>query len=184
VSGPPLVGRLLVASPALLDPNFHRTVVLLLDHGPGGALGLVLNRPTATDLDEPLPQWRDHAVAPAVVFVGGPVQPDAAIGLARSREAAVEGWRPLFDQLGTLDLAGEPAALTPAIDGLRVYAGYAGWAAGQLEGEIEAGAWWVVRSAPGDVLCDDPAQLWRTVLHRQGGAIGAVANYPAELSDN
>jgi len=180
-----LAGRLLVATPNLLDPNFARTVVLILDHHGEGAMGLVLNRPSETAVGDPLPQWREHAVEPAVVFVGGPVRQEAAICLAQSPGAAgTAGWQPLFDRLGTVDLAREPAELGVEIDAVRVFAGYAGWGANQLEAEIDAGAWYVLRAQPGDVMCAEPTRLWRSVLRRQPGVLSAVASYPADLSNN
>ena len=85
MSGPSgsLRGRLLVATPPLVDPNFDRTVVLMLEHGDDGALGIVLNRPSETVLDDVLPEWYAFASLPAVLFAGGPVAPDAVIALAR-----------------------------------------------------------------------------------------------------
>jgi putative transcriptional regulator len=180
-----LAGKLLVATPLLRDPNFHRTVVLLLDHGADGALGVVLNRPSDTSVDEPLPQWRVHAAEPAVVFVGGPVAPGSAICLARAgAEEEREGWQPLFDRLGTVDLGRSPVDLGLPIEGMRVFSGYAGWGPSQLEGEIDAGAWFVLDAEPGDALSGDPRSLWRSVLRRQPGVLGAVANFPPELAAN
>jgi putative transcriptional regulator len=178
-----LTGRLLVAAPALRDPNFDRTVVLLLDHNDEGAVGLVLNRPSATAVDDALPQWGDRATEPSVVFVGGPVSPTSAICLAGATVPARDGWQPLFGSLGTLDLARDPDEVAD-IDWLRVFAGYAGWGAGQLEGEIAEGAWFVVDVQPGDAVCVQPGTLWRDVLRRQPGALAAVANFPADLAVN
>jgi putative transcriptional regulator len=202
-----LAGRLLVATPSLQDPNFRRTVVLLLDHGPGGALGLVLNRPTPAESGGILELWRDHLAPPGVVFAGGPVQTDAAICLAHTpipslgrppresasaadSEADPDGeprspwWQPLFDGLGTLDVARSPLDVDVPIDAVRMFAGYAGWSEGQLDAEIDAGAWWVVRSHPDDALGRDPAGLWRGVLRRQKGPMAANANFPADPSLN
>jgi putative transcriptional regulator len=180
-----IAGRLLVATPSLRDPNFERTVVLLLDHSPDGALGVVLNRPTETAVDDPLPQWSAQVAEPAVVFVGGPVQPEAAIGLARCPDPVeASGWQPLFGPLGTLDLASGPADVGVVIDGLRIFAGYAGWGPGQLETEIEAGAWFVVDAAPGDALSGEPKALWHAVLRRQPGLLSTVANFPADPAVN
>src|SRR3954454_9854457 len=107
MSGVTLVGNLLVALPALYDPNFDRTVILVLEHGDEGALGVVLNRPTDVRLDEPLPAWGPLAVEPAVVFVGGPVGADTAMALAASPTPAWverEGWAPLgVGGVGTVD---------------------------------------------------------------------------------
>src|SRR5687768_2508756 len=130
----PVRGKLLVATPDLEDPNFFRTVVLMLEHTDDGALGVVLNRPTIAELTEPLPAWAPMAAEPAVVFTGGPVQPEAAIGLGRRTpgEGEPDGFAALFGDLGTVDLERPPDAVVPVIDRIRVFAGYAGWGPGQL----------------------------------------------------
>lgn len=174
-----LRGRLLVASPSLGDPNFERTVVLILEHNEDGALGIVLNRPTGTDLAEPLPGWHRLAAEPAVVFVGGPVSPNAAICLAQSwPDEFVEAYEPLLGTLGTVDLSINPDDVSSALQAVRVFVGYAGWGGGQLEDEIEAGAWFVVDALPDDPLSADPGSLWETVLRRQPGTLAMYANYP------
>ncbi|MGH9224421.1 MAG: YqgE/AlgH family protein [Acidimicrobiales bacterium] len=178
-------GRLLVASPSLGDPNFDGTVVLLLEHGDEGAVGVVLNRPTGTDVADPLPGWHRLAADPPVVFVGGPVSPDAAVCLARSwPDEAVEAYEPLFDSLGTLDLSVDPDEVASAVQGIRVFIGYAGWGAGQLEGEIGAGAWFVVDARPDDALSSEPQELWQFVLRRQRGKLAMFANFPPNPSLN
>jgi putative transcriptional regulator len=182
----PLAGRLLVALPMLTDPNFARTVVLVLASDPDdGALGVVLNRPSLTSVVEPLPQWGPLAADPAVVFVGGPVGESSAIGLARSDTAGpTEGWSPILGHLGTFDLATGPDQVAAGIETVRVFSGYAGWGPGQLEAEIDEGAWLVVDGAPDDVLCADPEGLWRLVLRRQGGRTAWLANVPLDLRVN
>ena len=181
-----LKGRLLVATPALGDPNFDHTVVLILEHSDDGALGIVLNRPTEADLSEALPAWHRLATEPAVLFVGGPVAPDAAIGLGRAwpGEHGAEGYEPLFGSLGTVDLTVDPDQLVSAIQGVRVFVGYAGWGEGQLEGEIEAGAWFVVDATPDDVLSSRPHDLWQSVLKRQKGTVAMFANFPPNPAMN
>jgi putative transcriptional regulator len=197
-----LKGRLLVANPAMPDPNFHRTVVLLLAHQEDGALGVVLNRPSELDVDSPLPRWERLVADPPVVFVGGPVAPGAAICLARVPDPPPEvpdgaerhpsgmdreglgGWVPLVGELGTLDLERDPDDLVITVDAVRVFAGYAGWGPGQLEGEIDAGAWFVVLAESGDALSGVPDQLWKRVLRRQGGRLALLAAYPNEPSLN
>ena len=81
-------GKLLIAGPLLLDPNFWRTVVLVIEHTTEGALGLVLNRPSQMDVSDPLPQWEHLAAQPAVLFLGGPVQHQAVICLRALVEVA------------------------------------------------------------------------------------------------
>ncbi|HEY7136989.1 MAG TPA: YqgE/AlgH family protein [Acidimicrobiia bacterium] len=204
--GTPLKGRLLVASPALRDPNFDRTIVLVLEHSDEGALGLVLNRPSDTELADTLPEWGPLAVDPGVVFVGGPVSPDSAIGLALSGGDAAggidgavttrdgdhdgeeldasTGWIPLFGPLGTVDLGRDPDDVQPGVRAVRVFVGYAGWAAGQLESELAAGGWFVVDADVRDALDTDPDGLWRTVLRRQRGALSWLANFPEDPTAN
>jgi putative transcriptional regulator len=189
-----LKGRLLVATPNLGDPNFERTVVLVLEHGEEGALGVVLNRPSELDLAEPLPEWARAAAHPPVVFIGGPVAPSAAVCLARlGRHGGAEGWQPLLGPsgmagpdgiVGTLDLDSDPDEAIPRLDEIRVFAGYAGWGPGQLESEIEEGGWFVVDADPADPLSPAPERLWSQVLRRQRGPVALFAAYPADPTLN
>src|ERR1700694_56140 len=122
-----LGGRLLVANPVLPDPNFDRTVVLMLAHEEEGALGVVLNRPSEMELDAPLPRWERLAADPPVVFVGGPVAPGAAICLGRMPAGQpAAGWTPVTGELGTLDLEQDPDEVAEGVAQIRVFAGYAG----------------------------------------------------------
>ena len=181
-----LRGQLLVATPGLEDANFFRSVVLLLEHTPDGALGVVLNRPTSgTTVDATLPAWASLAADPPLVFVGGPVQPEAAIGLGRRRDGAdPDGFAPLFDDLGTVDLERAPEDVEPRVDRLRVFAGYAGWAPRQLEAELDAGGWFVVRAEPADPWTEAPETMWRSVLRRQRGSERLFADFPLDARLN
>jgi putative transcriptional regulator len=179
-----LRGRLLVATPPLVDPHFDRTVVLLLEHGADGALGIILNRPSDTTLFDVLPEWREHASPPAVVFAGGPVTPEAVIALARGNDTEVDGWVEILDDLGSVDVGRAPDDLAPHLVALRVFAGYAGWAPGQLDVELEQGAWFVVDVHPDDAFTSTPDQLWQQVLRRQRGRIAMFAHCPLDASTN
>ena len=178
-----LRARLLVATPALGDPNFDRTVVLMLEHTPEGAVGLVLNRPSGTDLDEAGADWEGWdllAARPPVVFVGGPVSRTAVICVARLGDGGAEGFQPLLGDIGLANMASAPKG----IEAVRLFAGYAGWGGGQLEGEIAEGAWFVVAADPGDALTADPESLWEDVLRRQGGRLAMFALCPSDPSQN
>jgi putative transcriptional regulator len=180
----PLKGRLLVATPNLGDPNFERTVVLILEHGDEGALGVVLNRPSELDVADPLPEWARAAADPPVVFIGGPVAPSAAVCLARVAPGGAAGWEPVLGPVGTLDLDSDPDEAIPRLHEIRVFAGYAGWGPGQLEGEIAAGGWFVVDADAGDPLSPAPQELWSAVLRRQRGTLALFAAYPADPTLN
>jgi putative transcriptional regulator len=179
-------GRLLVATPALKDPNFDRTVVMLVAHEAGGALGVVLNRATEVPVADVLGDWSDLARHPAVLFEGGPVQPDSAICLARMRNPVkrLKGFHQVSGAIGTIDLSVDPERLRESITGVRVFAGYSGWGSGQLEQEIEDGSWFLLDALPGDAFVDRPDDLWPMVLRRQGGMMAAVAHFPPDVALN
>ncbi len=183
----PGAGRLLVATPLLGDPNFKRAVVLIVEHEETeGTLGVVLNRPTKIPVGQVLEQWTELITDPSVLFRGGPVAQNSALALAMvpGKEEPL-GWRaldgaPALARLGLLDLDAPPRLLAPAIQSLRVYAGYAGWSPGQLDAEIDEGAWFVLPAEPGDIFAAEPEQLWRAVLQRQEGDIAFLATYPED----
>jgi putative transcriptional regulator len=183
----PTKGRLLVATPPLEDPHFDRTVVFVLEHHDDGAIGVVINRPSFENLDEPLDRWIDLQSAPSSVFSGGPVEENALIALAETKVLLDEGGEhlsPITGLIASADLTADPALVAAEVRGVRVFRGYAGWGPGQLEGEIDAGAWLVLDSEPGDVFSDDPDELWRTVLRRQPGRLSWLADAPDDLSSN
>jgi putative transcriptional regulator len=180
-----LTGRLLVATPALADPNFDRAVVLLLDHDDEGSLGVVLNRPTPVGVGDILEGWAPLAGEPGVVFQGGPVALDAALGLAViPGDEGPLGWRRVYGAIGLVDLETPPELLAAALGSLRIFAGYAGWGPGQLEDELAGGAWFVVDSEPGDVSAPRPENLWRDVLRRQRSELAMIATYLDDPSLN
>ncbi|WP_025273673.1 YqgE/AlgH family protein [Haloglycomyces albus] len=180
------VGSLLVATPIVKDPNFDRTVVMAVGQEDDGVLGLVLNRATELPVMEVLGDWGELAGDPAVMFEGGPVQPDAAIALGWRKESAPSStvFRPVTGRLGTLDLSQGPEYFHDQLDGMRVFAGYAGWETGQLQAEINAGAWMVFDALPTDPFFGAPDDLWSTIWKRQGGMLAAMANYPPEAEYN
>lgn len=180
--GTGLAGRLLVAAPALEDPNFHRTVVLVLDHDADGAVGVVLNRPGPQAVAGLLPAFADVAAHPRVVFGGGPVTPEGILCVARSRGGADQRFKPFRGALGVLGLDDdEPGS---GIEVVRLFHGYAGWGPGQLEDELGEGAWFILDAADGDAFSDDPEHLWGSVLRRQGGEFALMATMPEDLSTN
>lgn len=175
-------GMLLVATPALQDPNFADTVVLLLDVNDEGALGVVLNRPSQVPVADVLEPWRDVVAEPEVLFRGGPVGTDGALAVARLRDAQDPpvGWRPVAGLLGMVDLDTPTELVDGSLSAMRVFAGYAGWGAGQLAGEVEEGSWYVVSSEAADAFRVDPDVLWREVMKRQPGMLAWHVNRPVD----
>lgn len=182
----PLTGQLLVATPLMNDPNFIRAVVLVLDHDEDGTLGIVVNRPTQVEVTAVLPPWSEHTVSPHVIFQGGPVALDSALGLAAVDGGEEEplGWRRVYGGIGLVDLDAPPEILAAELRSMRIFAGYAGWGPGQLESEIAEGAWYVVDADPADAFTEDPDDLWRRVLKRQTGELAFVATFPDDPSMN
>lgn len=175
-------GRLLVSTPLLDDGVFHRSVILMLQHDDNGAQGVVLNKPLGAEVDAVLPGWGEHIAAPQTLFQGGPVQMDSALGLVTvpGDEGLPPGSQRLFGSVAIIDLDTPPLLVMPEVGGLRIFAGYAGWSSGQLEGELRRGSWFVVDSAAGDLLTADPEHLWEQVLRRQRGELAFVALYPPD----
>ncbi|MEZ5167231.1 MAG: YqgE/AlgH family protein [Acidimicrobiales bacterium] len=177
-------GRLLVATPAMLDPNFEGTVTLMLEHNDEGALGVVLNRPSELPVASAVERWARRAVPPSVVFLGGPVSPSSVIALASvNLDDAGPNWHQITGRIGTVDLDADPSDV-PGLDEVRLFAGYAGWSAGQLEAELLAESWFVVDAELPDIHTDDPDELWWDVLGRQPGPIGRLGNYPRDIDLN
>ncbi len=175
-------GMLLVATPQLLDPNFADTVVLLLDVDDDGALGVVLNRPSGVPVAEVLSDWSDVVAEPEVLFRGGPVSTEGALAVAHLRRSddVPVGFREVVDGLGVVDLDTPVELVDGSLDGLRIFAGYAGWGASQLQGEIEEGSWYVVPAQVPDVFREDPTELWRDVLRRQPGELAWHSTRPVD----
>ncbi|KAA2251346.1 YqgE/AlgH family protein [Solihabitans fulvus] len=181
-------GSLLVAAPSLLDTNFRRTVVYVIDHRGEGTLGVVLNRPSEVAVHDVLPGWGPHVTRPQAVYIGGPVDQKTALCLAALRTgedseqlAGVVGVR---GPVALVDLDADPDELVTRVRGMRVFAGYAGWGEEQLAGEIERGDWFVVPGLPDDVLTPSGVDLWARVLRRQGMPLALLATHPVDVRRN
>lgn len=181
-------GTLLVAAPQLLDKNFRRTVVYVIHHRDEGTLGVVLNRPSEVAVHDVLPRWGSHASEPQSLFVGGPVEQRTAICLTALRAgeslASLSGVIGVRGPVGLVDLEGDPDELIPRARGIRFFAGYAGWQANQLAGEIDRGDWLVVPALPDDVIADPGSELWSRVLRRQGPPLAFLATHPGDVKLN
>src|SRR5450759_5257052 len=178
-----LCGQLLLASPALMDPNFRRAVVLVGVHSEEGAMGVVLNRPSEVTVAEAVPQLEQTVGGLEPVYVGGPVQPSSIVLLAEFADPAPAG----LLILGRIGFPAPEAGLEDLGDATlrgRVFAGYAGWGIGQLDAEIDNGDWIADAAQPEDVFTEVPAELWGAVLTRKGGSYALLARMPLDPTVN
>jgi putative transcriptional regulator len=177
-------GALLLATRGLADPNFADTVVLLLNADDEGVLGVVLNRPSQVPVSEiiEVDSWSPLLSSPEVLFRGGPVSVEGAIAVALVRDVDAQpvGFRPVRGRLGIVDLDTPVALVEDSLVGMRIYAGYAGWDADQLRGEIARGDWYVAGGEAGDFFLDDVSSLWRDVMRRQPGGLAWHSTRPAD----
>jgi putative transcriptional regulator len=177
-----LKGQLLLAGGGLFDPNFRRTVVLVGEHNDEGALGVVLNRPTAVSIQEAVPPLASIVTPDDRLFLGGPVQPQSPVVLAQFEHPDLADLL-VFGSIGFM--TGE--ALPQPGDGIRrarVFAGYSGWGPGQLEAEIEGDSWILEPALDDDVFTARPDDLWSMVLRRKGGGYRMLASMPFDPSLN
>ena len=172
-----LRGQLLVAGPGLEDPNFRRTVLLVGEHGAEGAMGVVLNRPTSVRVADAVPPLAELVGDGEHVHLGGPVNPRSVVVLADYVDPTAADDL-VLDTVGFLPSRIEDAGDVGAVRAVRVFAGYAGWSPGQLEDELEEGAWLVLPARVSDVFSATPERLWSEVLRREGGALAVLALLP------
>ena len=170
-----LAGNLLVSTPRLVDPNFWRTVILMLHHDETGGVGLVLNRPTFERVSDHLETWSGAVAEGDVVFYGGPVEPDMGIALTTNSQGEPASVPGVF----LADMTADP----PATGETRIYSGYSGWGSKQLETEVAEGSWYVVPASPDDPFAD-PDMQWKRVLRRQRGHLSLVSTFPSDVSLN
>jgi putative transcriptional regulator len=178
-----LAGHFLVASPSILDPNFHRAVVFVTAHTEEGAVGVILNRRSDSTVGDAVPQLGSVTDLSDSVFVGGPVNPEGVAVLAEFHDPDQAGVV-VIEDIGfvALDDALEEGA--PELERTRVFAGVAGWGPDQLEDELERDDWIVERADLDDIFTEDPDGLWSAVLRRKGGEYELVARMPVDPSLN
>lgn len=171
------VHRLLVATPELLDPNFVRSVIFMIEHDEKGALGVVLSQPTPMEVGEVLPEWAEVAAEPGRIFRGGPVSPEVAITLVDTPGEPPEDFTPILGSVGLVDAGQSPDSMGGVLRA-RVFSGYAGWTSGQLEDENLFKSWFVLDAEPADIFDPDPETLWERVLERQDGLLAWYVRFP------
>lgn len=179
---PSLEGKFLIAETDLGDPNFVRTVVLMISHTEEGAFGLVVNRRSEFTLGEAAEMYRESPFAGIPLYVGGPVEQEYLFCLHSGLPAGQLGpharqvcpgvfFEPQFPLLEQYILSSE--TVKPPV--IRLFAGYSGWGPGQLEQELASQAWAVLPGSPDLVFHPNPEEGWREALKRKGGVYWAAA---------
>ena len=170
-------GKLLLATPELLDSHFFRTVILVLEHSNEGAIGVVLNRQSDLYSADILPKWDQSLDRFSLLHWGGPVQEESLLALGLKNESPRDISSEGIGRIQVINLNPEMLDMHSIVEA-RLYSGYAGWSAGQLNAEISAGGWIIADVADTDPFCENPTDLWSTVLGRQNGFLSKLAQYP------
>lgn len=178
-----LAAQFLIASPAILDPNFHRAVVLITAHTEEGAVGLIVNRRSEATVQEAVPQLDELVEPDAPIFVGGPVNAEGVAVLAEFEDPDDAGVV-VLDDVGFVALDEALETEPPRVQRARVFAGVAGWGPDQLEDEFAREDWIVAPARADDIFTDDPDGLWSHLLRRKGGQYELVARMPLDPSSN
>ena len=179
-------GMFLVAAPSLRDPNFRQSVVLLCEHGPEGALGVVVNRPTAMSISEALPQVPILEGSSHVLYAGGPVQTNQVMLLYRGDQLP-ENSHHVFDGVclgGDMNMVERILTAAGTTESFRAYLGYSGWGPGQLENEMKTGSWITLPADPALLFEKDPARVWGEILLSLGEEYRLYAEMPFDPSYN
>jgi putative transcriptional regulator len=176
-------GQLLIAGPSLIDPNFWRAVVLVVDHSDEGAFGLVLNRPSETSVGEAVPELDEMLDPTEALFIGGPVQPSSVVILGQFEDPG-DAALLAFDDVGVLGAASSLQEMSVGLRTARAFVGHSGWGAGQLETELERGDWILEPARVEDAFAPGARDLWSSVLTRKGGSYALVARMPQDPSLN
>ncbi len=181
-------GTLLLASTDLTEPTFARSVIYIIEHNDGGSLGVILNRMSQTAVHNILPQWTDLAASPQALFIGGPVKQDAALCLGVAKHGvdieAVEGLRPVDGRVVLVDLDADHELLANVLEGVRIFAGYAGWGIGQLDAELAQDSWLLASALPRDLLAPPTVDVWADVFRRQPWPMPLLATHPIDVDQN
>jgi putative transcriptional regulator len=168
---PEIKGQFLVAGKQMRDPNFYRSVVLMVEHGESGSMGLVVNRPSNVSVARALSEHFDLPDSDQLVYVGGPVEPAALFVLHSAGEFETEE----SDVVPGIYVGSSPDVFERVIDQVvsgsedlefQVFAGCAGWGPGQLEGELEHGDWHILPAVAPEILPEDPYTLWDELVER------------------
>ncbi|GAA4796685.1 YqgE/AlgH family protein [Corynebacterium canis] len=184
----PAPGMLLVAAPDMRSEDFARSVILILEHSHYLTFGVNLTTRSEHAVANVMPDWLPCVAKPQALYVGGPLHLETVVGVGVTRLGVDEAKHPEFKKLANrlvhVDLRADPNEVSEHIEGVRLFAGFAEWAPGQLEHEIARGDWFVAPALPSDVVAPGPADVWGDVMKRQNAPLPLFSTYPVEVLDN
>ena len=184
----PAPGMLLVAAPGMLSDEFNRSVVLIIEHNEHLTFGVNLASRSDLAVFNVMPDWLPAVAKPQALYIGGPLNQQSVVGLAMTKAGVDMEQAPqlnrLANRLAHVDLRAEPGDIADLVEGMRLFAGYAEWAPGQLDDEIERGDWYVTPALPTDVIVPGRTDLWGDVMRRQQAPLPLFSTFPADLVDN
>ena len=184
----PEPGMLLVAAPGMLSDEFNRSVVLIIEHNEHLTFGVNLASRSDLAVFNVMPDWLPAVAKPQALYIGGPLNQQSVVGLAMTKAGVDMDEAPqlnrLANRLAHVDLRAEPGDIAGLVEGMRLFAGYAEWAPGQLDEEIERGDWYITPALPTDVIVPGRTDLWGEVMRRQQAPLPLFSTFPADLADN
>lgn len=184
----PAPGMLLVAAPGMLSDEFNRSVVLIIEHNEHLTFGVNLASRSDLAVFNVMPDWLPAVAKPQALYIGGPLNQQSVVGLAMTKAGVDMDEAPqlnrLANRLAHVDLRAEPGDIAGLVEGMRLFAGYAEWAPGQLDEEIERGDWYITPALPTDVIVPGRTDLWGEVMRRQQAPLPLFSTFPADLADN
>ncbi|WP_448855501.1 YqgE/AlgH family protein [Corynebacterium camporealensis] len=184
----PAPGQLLVAAPGMNSPEFARSVILVVEHNELMTFGVNLCKRSELAVINVLPEWLNAVAKPQALYIGGPLNQQSVVGLAMTQQGVDIDKEPQFNKLAPrlahVDLRSEPEEIAALVDGMRFFAGYAEWAPGQLNEEIQRGDWFVAPALAQDVITPGAADLWSDVMKRQQMPLPLYSTFPADIRDN
>ncbi|MGD7002538.1 YqgE/AlgH family protein [Corynebacterium halotolerans] len=184
----PEPGMLLVAAPGMMSGDFTRSVIMLIEHSPQMTFGVNLTARSELAVFNVMPEWLPAVAKPQALYIGGPLNQQSVAALGVTKAGINIDEHPQIHRLAPrlvhVDMRSNPDEVTPLVEGIRMFAGYAEWAPGQLEEEIEFGDWYVTPALPSDVIAPGRVDLWGDVMRRQQMPLPLFSTFPADLGDN
>lgn len=184
----PKPGMLLVAAPGMYSDDFARSVVLIVEHSQYMTFGVNLTSRLDVAVANVMPEWLPCVAKPQALYLGGPLHQESVVGVGVTKLGVDENAHEVFKKLANcivhVDLRADPNEIAEYLDGMRLFAGFAEWAPGQLDQEINRGDWFVAPALPSDVIAAGSTDVWGDVMRRQNFPLPLFSTFPIDMMDN